>query len=132
MITWYDLRFKKVTGTVDPKTNGRGMIAELLKNIFPISSSNKGNNNSIKYDNIGVGNTVNVTVPSSGMQKIIYPNGKVELHSLSPSAYHILEVDSEKQLLQAEVAHLKDTMQAKDDLIIYLKETIELLKHEHC
>lgn len=130
MITWNDLRFKKVTGAGDPTTNDRG-IEELLKNIFPISSSNKGNNNNIKYDNIGVGNTVNVTLPNSGMQKIIYPNGKVELHNLSPSAYHILEGDSEKQLLQAEVAHLKDSMQAKDDLIIYLKETIELLKHKY-
>ena len=74
------------------------------------------------------GNSVYLTLPNSGRQKIIYPNGKVELYNSSSSDCSTLEEDSEKRLLEAEVAHLKDSIKVKDDLILCLKETIELLK----
>lgn len=128
IIIQHNFSLKKFACTISiPQTSGWG-IGGFLKNKFAISTTNKGNNNNINYNNVGVGNSVYLTLPNSGRQKIIYPNGKVELYNSSSSDCSTLEEDSEKRLLEAEVAHLKDSIKVKDDLILCLKETIELLK----
>ena len=111
-----------------PRTGSWGIIGKFLKRKFTISTTNKGNNNSINYNDVGVGNSINLTLPNQGGQKIIYPNGKVELHCSSSSECITLEENNTTRLLEAEVAHLKNSIRLKDDLILCLKETIKLLR----
>lgn len=102
---------------------------EMLKKGASISSANQGNGNSIEYNHVGVGNTVNVSLPSSGTQKIINPDGSVEVLNTDSGAIPTTEDIQDINQLKAEISYLRDTMKVKDDLIASQKETIELLKH---
>lgn len=81
-----------------------------------------GNNN---RGNIGMGNVVNVSLPETGTQKIIKPDGEVRVVTTESNA----SASDELKELKTEIAHLKATMAIKDDLIVSLKETIEILKN---
>lgn len=106
---------------------------EMLKNSGTMIGSNQGDGNKIEYKNggdVGVGNTVNVTLPESGTQKIIKPDGSVELILAESNDIASDKLQRENEALKEKVSHLMDNMQLKDDLIASLRETIELLKHK--
>lgn len=101
----------------------------MLKSSNSMIGSNQGDNNKIEYNNggsIGVGNTINVALPEAGSQKIIKPDGGVEISHTGSSNN---ELEHKNELLITEITHLKDNIIIKDELISSLKETIELLKH---
>lgn len=94
--------------------------------------SNQGDGNKIEYKNggnVGVGNTVNVTLPELGTQKIIKPDGTVELTSIGSNGDASDKLQMENETLKEKISHLMDNMQLKDELIASLRDTIELLKH---
>lgn len=106
---------------------------EMLKNSGAVIGSNQGEGNKIEYRNAGnveVGNNVNVTLPESGTQKIIKPDGTVELTSVDSNNLELENIKRENEELKLKISHLKDNMSVKDELIASLKETIELLKHK--
>lgn len=106
---------------------------EMLKNSGAMIGSNQGDGNKIEYKNggnVGVGNTVNVTLPESGTQKIIKQDGSVELTSTGSNDIASDKLQRENEALKEKVSHLMDNMQLKDDLIASLRETIELLRHK--
>ena len=105
---------------------------EMLKNSGTMIGSNQGDGNKIEYKNggnVGVGNTVNVTLPELGTQKIIKPDGTVELTSIGSNGNTSDKLQMENEALKEKISHLMDNMQLKDDLIASLRDTIELLKH---
>lgn len=96
-------------------------------------STNYGHNlGSINGDNkssyTNVGNTVSVTMPESGTQKIIKPTGEVEIHRLNPSdKSNSGELDRLQQRIQdlERIISEKDaTIKSKDDLICVLKDML--------
>ena len=103
---------------------------DMFKNSPSISSSNQGAGNKIEYNHIGIGNSVNANISDSSSQKTIYPTGKVEVADPDHTESALPNEDSEKQLLKAEIAHLRENMAIKDELIISLRETIELLRNK--
>ncbi len=106
---------------------------EMLKNLGTMIGSNQGDGNKIEYKNggnVGVGNTVNVTLPESGTQKIINPDGSVELTSIGSNDDASDKLHRENEALKEKISHLMDNIQLKDDLIASLRETIELLRHK--
>lgn len=103
---------------------------EMLRQTPSISSSNQGAGNKIEYNHIGIGNSVNANISDSSSQKTIYPTGKVEVADPDHTESALPNKDSEKQLLKAEIAHLRENMAIKDELIISLRETIELLRNK--
>lgn len=105
---------------------------DMLKNSGTMTGSNQGDGNKIEYKNggnVGVGNTVNVTLPELGTQKIIKPDGTVELTSIGSNGDASDKLQMENETLKEKISHLMDNMQLKDDLIASLRDTIELLKH---
>ena len=60
--------------------------------------------------------------------KEISPAGKIEMSASDP--IDLPPSDSEMAFLKAEIAHLKENIEIKDELIISLKETIALLKNK--
>lgn len=105
---------------------------DMLKNSGIMIGSNQGDGNKIEYKNggnVGVGNTVNVTLPEFGTQKIIKPDGSVELTSIGSNGNTSDKLQMENEALKEKISHLMDNMQLKDDLIASLRDTIELLKH---
>lgn len=107
-------------------------LGDMLKNSGTMTGSNQGDGNKIEYKNggnVGVGNTVNVTLPESGTQKIIKPDGTVELTSTGSNDDASDKLQREIEALKEKISHLMDNMQLKDDLIASLRDTIELLKH---
>lgn len=105
---------------------------EMFKNSGNMIGSNQGDGNKIEYKNggnVGVGNTVNVTLPKSGTQKIIKPDGSVELTSIGSNDDASDKLQRENEALKEKISHLMDNMQLKDELIASLRDTIELLKH---
>lgn len=114
---------------------------EMLKVANAIVNSNQGNGNIIGNNNrgnAGMGNVVNVSLPETGTQKIIKPDGEVrvvttesnasasdELKDLKTEIQHLNTIIAMKDDL---IANLKTSMAIKDDLITSLKETIEILK----
>lgn len=105
---------------------------DMLKSSSNFIGSNQGDNNKIEYNNagnVGVGNTVNVALPESGTQKIIRPDGEVEIMNGNSNCKEFDELKKENQLLKSEISHINNAMGLKDDLIASLKETIELLRH---
>jgi hypothetical protein len=106
---------------------------DMLKNSGTMTGSNQGDGNKIEYKNggnVGVGNTVNVTLPESGTQKIIKPDGSVELTSIGSNGDASDKLQRENEALKEKISHLMDNMQLKDELIASLRDTIELLKHK--
>lgn len=74
-------------------------------------------------------NNINVTLPEAGTQKIIKPDGSVEILNSISNLSGLEGLKRENDGLRQEIFHLKDTIGLKDDLIASLKETIKLLKH---
>lgn len=106
---------------------------EMLKNTGTMTGSNQGDGNKIEYKNsgnVGVGNTVNVTLSESGTQKIIKPDGSVELTSIGSNDDASDKLQRENEALKEKISHLMDNMQLKDELIASLRDTIDLLKHK--
>ena len=106
---------------------------EMLKNTGTMTGSNQGDGNKIEYKNsgnVGVGNTVYVTLPESGTQKIIKPDGSVELTSIGSNDDASDKLQRENEALKEKISHLMDNMQLKDELIASLRDTIDLLKHK--
>ena len=91
-------------------------------------SQGSGDNQS-SYSNVG--NThISVKMPESGTQKIINPNGKVEIYRTEPSEY-LEEINKLKQRIQdleRIIAEKDVTIQSKDDTINAKDELISLLK----
>lgn len=100
----------------------------MLKQVSYLSSSNQGDGNSIEYNNVGIGNNVNASLVDSKNLKEISPAGKIEMSASDP--IDLPPSDSEMAFLKAEIAHLKENIEIKDELIISLKETIALLKNK--
>lgn len=101
----------------------------MLKSNNNLIGSNQGNDNTIEYNNggnVGVGNTVNVSLPEAGTQKIISPDGGIEINQFNSS---INELEHKIEMLEAEVSHLNNNIETKDKLIASLERTIELLGH---
>lgn len=101
----------------------------MLKSNNNLIGSNQGNDNTIEYNNggnVGVGNTVNVSLPEAGTQKIISPDGKVEINQFYSS---VKELEHKIEMLETEVSHLNNNIETKDKLIASLERTIELLGH---
>ena len=114
---------------------------EMLTTPYAMTISNQGSGNAIGNNNrgnIGMGNVVNVSLPETGTQKIIKPDGEVrvvttesnastsdELKDLKTEIQHLNAIITMKDDL---IANLKTSMAIKDDLITSLKETIEILK----
>lgn len=106
---------------------------EMLKNTGTMTGSNQGDGNKIEYKNggnVGVGNTVNVTLPESGTQKIIKPDGTVELTSIGSNGDASDKLQMENETLKEKISLLMDNMQLKDELIASLRDTIDLLRHK--
>lgn len=94
------------------------------------NNSNSGQNfGSIGGDNkssyMNVGNTINVSLPESGTQKIIKPDGSVEIQSLSSSASSGLN-DADR--LNQRIQDLERIILEKDATIKSKEETIWALK----
>lgn len=106
---------------------------DMLKNSGAMAGSNQGDGNKIEYKNggnVGVGNTVNVTLPEFGTQKIIRPDGSVELTSIGSNGDASDKLKMENESLKERISHLMDSIKLKDELIASLRDTIELLKHK--
>ena len=106
---------------------------DMLKNTGTMTGSNQGDGNKIEYKNggnVGVGNTVNVTLPEIGTQKIIKPDSTVEVTLIEPNDVASDKLERENEALKAKISHLMDNMQLKDELIASLRDTIDLLKHK--
>lgn len=92
----------------------------------------QGNGDIKSSYNTNVGNTVSVTMPESGTQKIIKPTGEVEIHRLDPNdKSNPDEVDRLKQRIQdleRIIAEKDVTIQSKDDTIKSKDELISFLK----
>lgn len=113
-------------------------ITWLLTGEGQMKNSITGNNYGIqgngdnKSSYTNVGNTVSVTMPESGTQKIIKPTGEVEIHRLDPSdKSNSEELDRLKQRIQdleRIIAEKDATIQSKDDTIKSKDELISFLK----
>lgn len=106
---------------------------EMLKSCGDVIGSAQ-DNGKIEYRNkgnvgVGVGNMINVALPESGTQKIIKPDGSVEIHS-NESNDIAFDLKKENDSLKEKISLLQDNMKVKDELIVSLRETIELLKHK--
>lgn len=119
---------------------GDDVVSQYFGDNIAIGDSNKtfgyiGNNSKSTLNNVG--NTVSVTMPESGTQKIIKPTGEVEIHRLDPSS-NSEELDRLKQRIQdleriiaekdvtiqskeATIQSKDDTIKSKDELISFLK-----------
>lgn len=75
-------------------------------------------------------NTINVTLPESGDQKIIDPDGRVEISKIDSSNKELESLTREYELLKIRYSHLEDSMKMKDDIIASQRDVIELLKHK--
>lgn len=92
----------------------------------------KGNGNQVAGGNMGVGN-VSITMPESGIQKIIRPTGEIEIQRTEPAIkddVRLVELSKTIELLQQRITLMEDNIKIKDDLIASLKENIELLRHK--
>lgn len=92
-----------------------------------INYINGGNN---VTGNVNGGQMLNITMPESGRQKIIKPNGKIKIQrtdstkSVNTREAELLKENSD---LKERIAFLEGSMKGKDDLIANLQKTIELL-----
>lgn len=114
---------------------GDDIVSQHSSDNIAIGDNNKsfgsiGNNSKSTLNNVG--NTVSVTMPESGTQKIIKPTGEVEIHRLDPSdKSNSEELDRLKQRIQdleRIIAEKDATIQSKDDTIKSKNELISFLK----
>lgn len=114
---------------------GDDVVSQYSSDNIAIGDNNKsfgsiGNNSKSTLNNVG--NTVSVTMPESGTQKIIKPTGEVEIHRLDPSdKSNSEELDKLKQRIQdleRIIAEKDATIQSKDDTIKSKNELISFLK----
>lgn len=114
---------------------GDDIVSQHSSDNIAIGDNNKsfgsiGNNSKSTLNNVG--NTVSVTMPESGTQKIIKPTGEVEIHRLDPSdKSNSEELDRLKQRIQdleRIIAEKDATIQSKDDTIKTKDELISFLK----
>lgn len=107
---------------------------EMLKSSGSIIGSNQGEGNKIEYKNAGnveFGNNINVTLPESGTQKIINPDGSIEIQQESSKIDISNEIQRLKLALhekEIELAVAKEKLAGKEDIIKSKDETIALLK----
>ena len=101
----------------------------MINTSFLSNNPNIGNNSKIG-GGIGVGNTINVTLPETGSQKIINPDGKIELSSTASNENSSDELTREIASLKEKISLLTDIVQAKDDLIYHLKDKIKSFEHK--
>lgn len=100
---------------------------EMLKKNTIGVNINQGDGNIIgqgSHNDIKTGNVVNVSLPETGTQKIIRPDGEVRVVTTESNA----SASDELKDLKNEIQHLNAMIAMKDDLITSLKETIEILK----
>ena len=119
--------------TAEPLISAEWLLTgtgEMLKQTPSISSSNQGDGNTIEYNHVGVGNSVNANISDSSSQKTIQPTGKVEVANSDHTESAFQKIDNENKVLKAEIDHLRENMEIKDELIISLKETITLLRNK--
>lgn len=105
---------------------------EMLKNSNAGVNINQGDGNIIgqgNYNNIKTGNVVNVALPDAGTQKIIKPDGEIEVITTESNTSMLDTLKRENENLKAEVMYLKNTITTKNDLIDSLRETIDILKN---
>lgn len=114
---------------------GDDVVSQHFSDNIAIGDNNKsfgsiGNNSKSTLNNVG--NTVSVTMPESGTQKIIKPTGEVEIHRLDPSdKSNSEELDRLKQRIQdleRIIAEKDATIQSKDDTIKTKDELISFLR----
>lgn len=114
---------------------GDDIVSQHSSDNIAIGDNNKsfgsiGNNSKSTLNNVG--NTVSVTMPESGTQKIIKPTGEVEIHRLDPSdKSNSEELDRLKQRIQdleRIIAEKDATIQSKDDTIKTKDELISFLR----
>lgn len=114
---------------------GDDVVSQHSSDNIAIGDNNKsfgsiGNNSKSTLNNVG--NTVSVTMPESGTQKIIKPTGEVEIHRLDPSdKSNSEELDRLKQRIQdleRIIAEKDATIQSKDDTIKTKDELISFLR----
>lgn len=114
---------------------GDDVVSQYSSDNIAIGDNNKsfgsiGNNSKSTLNNVG--NTVSVTMPESGTQKIIKPTGEVEIHRLDPSdKSNSEELDRLKQRIQdleRIIAEKDATIQSKDDTIKTKDELISFLR----
>lgn len=114
---------------------GDDIVSQHSSDNIAIGDNNKsfgsiGNNSKSTLNNVG--NTVSVTMPESGTQKIIKPTSEVEIHRLDPSdKSNSEELDRLKQRIQdleRIIAEKDATIQSKDDTIKSKNELISFLK----
>ena len=114
---------------------GDDIVSQHSSDNIAIGDNNKsfgsiGNNSKSTLNNVG--NTVSVTMPESGTQKIIKPTGEVEMHRLDPSdKSNSEELDRLKQRIQdleRIIAEKDATIQSKDDTIKTKDELISFLR----
>lgn len=109
---------------------GKGEM--LRKNTIGINI-NQGDGNIIgqgNHNNIKTGNVVNVALPDAGTQKIIKPDGEIEVITTESNISMLDTLKRENENLKAEVMYLKNTITTKNDLIDSLRETIDILKNK--
>lgn len=105
---------------------------EMLKNPTIGVNTNQGNGNIIgqgSHNNIKTGNVVNVALPDAGTQKIIKPDGEIEVVTTESNTSVLDNLKRENERLKAEIMYLKSTITTKNDLIDSLRETIDILKN---
>ena len=105
---------------------------EMLKNSNAGVNINQGGGNIIgqgNHNNIKTGNVVNVALPDAGTQKIIKPDGEIEVITTEANTSMLDTLKRENENLKAEVMYLKNTITTKNDLIDSLRETIDILKN---
>ena len=109
---------------------GKGEM--LRKNTIGVNI-NQGDGNIIgqgNHNNIKTGNVVNVALPDAGTQKIIKPDGEIEVITTESNTPMLDTLKRENESLKAEVMYLKNTITTKNDLIDSLRETIDILKNK--
>lgn len=116
-------------------------IANILKVSISVffdkeASTDSGNNyngsgiQTIAGGNIGNG-SVHIAMPESGTQKIIKPNGEIEIQrtdSAIKDDKRLAELSKELELMKQKMALMEDNMKMKDDLIASLKDANAVLK----
>lgn len=65
------------------------------------------------HNNIKTGNVVNVALPDAGTQKIIKPDGEIEVITTESNTPMLDTLKRENENLKAEVMYLKNTITTK-------------------
>ena len=118
---------------VYPALNAEWLLTGKGEMLLNEKNSNSGQNfGSIGGDNkssyTNVGNTVNVSLPESGTQKIIRPDGTVEIQKIGSDVESIIRQPNEEIRLNQRIQDLERIIQEKDAVIKSKDELICLYK----